>query len=487
MRPVVWVLLAACLLACAACTKVNPNLCCISADDCAAIALPVGSSCQSGFSCVNHDCVEATCASDRECSDPLAPHCADGVCRECAGAMQCSASEPTCNLITWSCERCQSDAVCAQFAATPRCGGSGACVECTSDAQCSAAEPVCASNGACRQCEHDQECESGACDVDGTCVAEAKVVYVSPTGTDIGTCVKTQPCKSVNFARQQVTASRFHISFALGSYQGPLLIGAVIPQLSLHGNGSIFSFTVSTQVAPMISVDGNNIFVRDFELSAINTGVVECKNIGRVTLVGVHVARADKASFISGCQLSWSDSTIANAVGLSVTATTGTSSIVLKRDVFRDCKDVLNAAVIDVVVENVAIVRPINSVFTFSLSTGTITATTILDAPPGLTTQISCNTPVNVFSTIFWSPRQSVGISGSCSFTGENIIGPLTSTPSVSARNIDPLFIDIAAGNFHLQPTSPAIDQASTGPTTDIDGEARPRGAKFDIGADEAK
>ncbi|MBN1887910.1 MAG: PKD domain-containing protein, partial [Thermoflexales bacterium] len=61
------------------------------------------------------------------------------------------------------------------------------------------------------------------------------------------------------------------------------------------------------------------------------------------------------------------------------------------------------------------------------------------------------------------------------------------SNVSVNAYSFDPLFRDVAAEDFHLQPTSPAIDTGD--PTTtldfDYDLDPRPSGQGFDIGADE--
>jgi hypothetical protein len=51
----------------------------------------------------------------------------------------------------------------------------------------------------------------------------------------------------------------------------------------------------------------------------------------------------------------------------------------------------------------------------------------------------------------------------------------------------DPRFVDPAGSNFHLRGDSPAIDQGSSldAPDDDLDGNARPAGAGYDIGADE--
>ena len=64
------------------------------------------------------------------------------------------------------------------------------------------------------------------------------------------------------------------------------------------------------------------------------------------------------------------------------------------------------------------------------------------------------------------------------------IVGP---TGVAGASNSDPQFVDRAGHDYHIAPTSPAKDAVDSGPAFDFEGDPRPRGARFDIGADETQ
>nr|MBP9088905.1 hypothetical protein [Kofleriaceae bacterium] len=467
----------------AGCTKQNPNVCCISELDCAAIGIPADSSCQSGFACTNHECIEATCVVDADCTDPAAAFCGDGLCRECTASGQCPASAAVCNLTTNGCERCLADTDCSSFAATPHCAANGACAECASNLDCGATEPVCGTDGSCRTCEHDAECASGACDASGTCVVSSAVIYIAPTGIDAGGCVQSQPCLTPGFAVALVTPARFHISMAPGQYTGQLVGSAAAPRISVHGNGAMITNS-GTAAVPTINVDRNKVFVRDLTINAPDQAYgFECKNNGEVDLRAVDVVHPGisySGGVANACKVTWQDSS-ARAISISTN-----SELTLRRMRFIDSQAVSS---IDstVTIENVAVLRASDYPFNFTRTQGAASFVTVADSAPGHGGFNCIASPVQITNSVIWVPN--VGnfsdrpILGNCVATGQNLLGPLTpATPT----SVDPLFVDMANGDLHLMPTSLGVDKADTGPLTDVLGAARPLGAKFDLGAFES-
>ena len=121
-------------------------------------------------------------------------------------------------------------------------------------------------------------------------------------------------------------------------------------------------------------------------------------------------------------------------------------------------------------------------------ATGEIEFATIADAgamTPAPPCAVTCNPNLRITSSIIWQQTCS-GVpgdaAGACTFRSSIV----SNAPVPGITNVDPQFVDPLAGDYHLKPTSPAKDAVDVGPVTDFEGDPRPRGPRFDLGADEA-
>ena len=94
---------------------------------------------------------------------------------------------------------------------------------------------------------------------------------------------------------------------------------------------------------------------------------------------------------------------------------------------------------------------------------------------------------LSLVNSIIWGHTTSINTAGQ-TVTYSDIQGGYAGTGNL---DIDPLFVNSAASNFHLLYNSPVIDQCATGESRDFDNEPRPityvrPATPYDMGADEA-
>jgi parallel beta helix pectate lyase-like protein len=449
----------------------NSGFCCEDPARCEEWGAPGPIACENpGEVCdiVQNRCVRAECSGDQECTDPALAVCTRG-----------------------RCESCVDDSSCAHFENTPICDG-----------------------GACRACRLG-DCASGVCDTaTGACVAESDVVYVSKTGQDSGTCTYAAPCLSIGRGLDQLGARRWlHVAASVDVYAETAAMPGAGVQISgkmvtIIGPGATLTTTRNGDVA--LLVEGASTVVVE-GLSIANAGGtsgdgVACRNVGlaspMLTLRSVEVKNnGGRGVNAATCTLTVERSTIANNPGGGI-QTTGSTVAVERSTIAGNPGGGVSLSGGSTTILNNMIVANGSATSVFAgISIGQISAGTPVLAfntitansgASGIVTGLACNqvTIPLVFSNNIVYGNQVSGsgtqVGGNnCSYTYSDI-GPQT-VAGTGNINIDPIFVDAANGNYHLQAGSPAKNAADPGVTiaVDIDGDLRPQGGRSDMGADE--
>lgn len=104
------------------------------------------------------------------------------------------------------------------------------------------------------------------------------------------------------------------------------------------------------------------------------------------------------------------------------------------------------------------------------------------------------NSTINLVNTIVVSHNVGITVAAGNTATLNGVLWYSNMTDTDGSGNIivtnahtgDPAFVDPGAGDYHIQLTSVAIDRGvSTSVNDDMDGDSRPQGSGYDLGADE--
>lgn len=398
-------------------------------------------------------------AASNYCKDvPVTHNCMDDADTGCTSNTQCSAPTPVCDV-----------------------DGAKTCVQCTGsdETACTGATPVCGANNMCEACTMHAQCGSKACLPDGSCGTDSNVAYVDPSGTDNTMCTKAMPCTKV--------ASALATSRPFVKFHGTTDEAVTVTDKTVTFLADPASKLTRTTNGNILVIDGTStVAIFDLEISgASGTGFGISMPSGAAQQVSL--TRAKLSSNVgggisaSGGTLIVTQSTISGnpggGISLSNAAFTLTNNFIVQNGSPTSLIGGIDFA-------------SIPGTGAHQLSFNTVAANTGTSSVNG---GVNCGTvgAPTVFSDniIYGNPvsggGKQIGGSTNCSSTYSDI-GPDTS-PGTGNLNSDPLFVNPAQGNFHIQPNSPCKDAADPAATldVDVDGDTRPQGSGRDIGADE--
>lgn len=483
----------------AACTKPNPNTCCVTDAQCAALGAGEQRPCAAGQACSgDFTCVAAECDTSADCTDPQAPICQLGLC---VGG-------------------CTIDDDCADVAGRPYCATEGVCVGCTDATQCPASAAICdTEDRACRGCERDDECASGVCiEADGVCAEEGELIHVRPDGADSGDCSRNAACVSLRYAVTKVTDTRNVVRVTGGTLP---VDGATLMLARSMAIDSAGTAIPKTTGAPTLALEFSGKVVLgglvikggvDTGDPSITVGQQSSLNVDAGSIVEGVISVANGGATLRAATLR---STLACANGtLSlqrvdavVQAIEGSVSsmncqLVVERSRFEsNGSPLLTASGGVVTVENSLFVQQdeyadslrINSVApgsTFRFNTVVNTSGVNSDGQA-----LFCDSSLVVTSNIFaYASQHPMGFPGGdyCSSARYSLFDDVAiplHTMGEGNRVGDPstFFVSRAAKDFHLAPQSPALDVAEPALPVVIDLEGLPRSITMpDMGAFEA-
>lgn len=389
------------------------------------------------------------------CWDQNANYCANAPHHNCQ------------DLIDAAVPLCTSDQQCAPNVCDLV--GTHTCVQCTTanPAACVSTSPVCGADNTCRACTAHSECSSNACLPDGSCAATDAVAYVAAGKS--GTCDIADPCGTLAAAIQ---TGRPYVKFAAGTVKDTkattidsktvTILADAGAALDRDGDGPILVIQSSSATTPTA------VEIFDLEITGA-TGTPTSANAIQLTPT------------VGSPSLNLTHVTIDNNQGMGVQASGG--MLTVSRSVFA--------------LNNGGAIQETNGVFvivgnkfygngSINSTTGGITILTAANPTNRLdfntfalnTTQagtgpgIDCRAGAfvarnNILSNNLTSLPQPDQFSGTC-MHAFSILNPGT-VPSGNSGS-DPLFVDAAKGDLHLQTTSPARGTAD--PNSDLTGIA---------------
>lgn len=338
------------------------------------------------------------------------------------------------------------------------------CVQCTQAASsaCTGTSPACGADNACHACTAHSDCTSRLCLPDGSCAAADSVAYVSvpPDGTANQTCSLASPCTS---AAAGLATGRPYLKFH-GVIDEPVVVSGG-RSVTFYGDpGAGLTRSMGNGAIVTIQDDRTSLSVYDLSISNAPNST---SGIGCLIPAGAGAPL-----------LSLTRSRITNNPGGGVSISNGTFVIV--GNVFFNNGGLMSS------IGGISITTAASSVNRLDFNSFSLN-TSQDGVAPGIQCIVGAFTAKNNIMSDNRTPTLGANQFGGSCMHAYTIARPGTLPPGTGNGISDPLFVDPAKGDLHLQANSPArhaADPASdlTGIAShDIDGNARV--APADIGA----
>jgi hypothetical protein len=378
------------------------------------------------------------------------------------------------------------------------------CVQCTpgDHTACTGNAPVCGTDDACRGCAAHEECDSDACSfANGSCAAETDVAYVSSTGTDNSMCEKSGPCASIAAA---LMTGRHYVKIH-GTIDGAVVVDKGRTVTFLADRGAMLTRGAGSDVLT-VRDPGTSVTIYDLTISGAQgssvgillSGGVPALSLMRVTVSnnaggGItsagsltidHSAITDNGSsgpgiFVTGGSLSLAQSEVSANQGGGVQVPAAAAKFTIVSNKF-----IGNGSAIS---STGAVNIGANFASTNLLEFNTFYKNLSIDKKGSA---IQCDPATfTARANIMFGNGTATNLeqtSGTCTHI-YSIANPGTVPTGTGNQGSDPLFMDAAGGNFHLQAGSPAIGAANAlAPLTGLsarDFDDHPRANPVNLGA----
>lgn len=431
--------------------------------------------CQGACDPERNECVECVADGNQGCESP-APYCKtdedDTDNNECVGCLNHThCPDQACDPGSNGCVACVDDSGtdvgCADTPSTPLCKTASAaedneCVQCLDSLlHCSGFSPICDADQ-CRACQTHAECDiaGGVCNrAAGECLEESEVIYVDDDGATDGNGTPGNPFQTLQEGLDAITDGKTTLLLSAGTYAHFAIED--VPVVWVIGKEEGVTLKASFTAAPTVKLQGeSSLLVENVEITSEGgTGAgVDCAGE-----TDVHPVITILDSTITGN----------NGGGVSLTS----CGFTIRNNFITGNGP--TAAIGGLRISGTTEPR----IFEYNTVAGNFVSS-------GVSGGVRCDDAAEIRNSIIYG-NSNDELESDC--TAHFCLIEDTSGAVASSNNIreqSPSFINSGGGNYHIEDSPPSlcIDAANSAWPVDhdIDGDERPLGGGYDIGADEA-